>query len=80
MGYGAGGFLLVVGLVLAFAIDRDQVDGVDLHTIGLIASGVGILLIVLTAITLNSRRAARTTTTTTHSDGSQSVRDTRTDV
>lgn len=79
MGYGAGGILLVVGLVLAYAVD-DTVSGVDLHMIGLIAAGVGVLLLVLTALTLNGRRGARSTTTTTHSDGSQSVRESRTDI
>lgn len=72
MGYGFGGFLLVLGLILAFAVD-DAVEGVNLYAVGLIMSGVGIVVIALTAITLNSRRNSRTVQTTTHPDGSQTV-------
>ncbi|WP_370287762.1 DUF6458 family protein [Nocardioides sp.] len=79
MGYGAGGFLTVVGLVLALAV-QDTINEVDLQMVGWIMTVVGIALILLTAVTLNSNRRARTTTTVTHSDGTQSVRDTRTDV
>ena len=56
MGYGFGGFLLVVGLVLALAV-TDRVSGVDLTMVGWIMALVGALLIVLTAVTV-SRGAA----------------------
>jgi hypothetical protein len=79
MGYGFGGLLVVVGLVLALAV-QDNVNNVDLTTVGWIMAAVGLALIALTAATLNRRTGARTTTTTTHSDGSQSVRETRTDM
>lgn len=79
MGYGFGGFLLVVGLVLALAV-QDRVEAVDLTMVGWIMAAVGAVLIVVTALTLNSRRRARSATTTTHPDGSQSVRESRTDI
>ncbi|GAA5154629.1 hypothetical protein GCM10023340_38510 [Nocardioides marinquilinus] len=79
MGYGFGGFLIVVGLVLALAV-QDSVDAVDLTMVGWIMAGVGVVVIGLAIATNFDRGRARTTTTTTHSDGTQSVRDTRTDV
>ncbi|GAA5143741.1 hypothetical protein GCM10023340_09890 [Nocardioides marinquilinus] len=76
MGYGFGGFLLVVGLVLALAV-RDSVDAVDLTLVGWIMAAVGLVVIALSALTFNRSRRARTTETVTNADGSQSVRDTR---
>ena len=78
MGYGFGAFLLVVGLVLALAV-TDSVNGVDLTTIGWIMAAVGLVLIAITAITWNSGRRARNVQTVTHPDGSQTVRENRTD-
>ncbi|MBS41876.1 MAG: hypothetical protein CMH83_01620 [Nocardioides sp.] len=78
MGYGFGGFLLVLGLVLAFAVNT-SVSGLDLQVVGIIMAVVGAALIALTAITLNSKRSNRTVQTTTHSDGTQTVREQRTD-
>jgi hypothetical protein len=79
MGYGFGGLLLVVGLVLALAVDAD-VQGVDLHTIGWIMALVGVALILLTAVTLNRGQRARSTATTVHPDGSQTVQERQTDL
>jgi ABC-type nickel/cobalt efflux system permease component RcnA len=78
MGYGFGGFLLVVGLVLALAV-TDRLNGVDLTTVGWIMALVGAVLIVVTALTWG-RRGARSVATTTHSDGSQTVSERRTDI
>lgn len=79
MGYGAGGFLVVVGLILALAV-RDAVDAVDLRLVGWIMAGVGVGLIALTAITLNSsKRGSGTRQTTTHPDGSQTTTERRDD-
>lgn len=73
MGYGAGGFLVVVGLILALAV-QDAVDAVDLRMVGWIMAAVGLALIVLTAVTLNNRRGTGgTVQTTTHPDGSQTT-------
>ena len=79
MGYGFGGFLLVVGLILALAVD-DAVQGVDLTTVGWIMAAVGLVVILLTAITLTSGRRARSSATTLHPDGSQTVEERRTDL
>jgi hypothetical protein len=79
MGYGFGGFLVVVGLVLALAVDR-TVQGVDLTTIGWIVAAVGVVVLALTAITLNSGRRARSVTTTVHPDGTQTTQESRSDV
>lgn len=80
MGYGLGAFLLAVGLVLALAV-RDNVDAVDLTTVGWIMAAVGILLLALTALTAGRGRRIRTSGTVSHADGSQqTVRDTRTEI
>jgi hypothetical protein len=75
MGYGLGVFLLALGLILALAV-QDSLGAIDLTTIGWILCLAGVLVIVLTAVQLNSRRRSATTTTstTTHPDGSQTVR------
>jgi uncharacterized protein YacL len=79
MGYGFGAFLLVVGLVLALAV-TDQVSGVDLTMVGWIMTIVGVVVIVLIAATMNRARGTRSVATTTHSDGSQSVSERRTEI
>lgn len=78
MGYGFGAFLLVVGLVLALAV-TDGINGVDVTMIGWIMALVGLVLIVLTAVTWNSGRRSRAVQTVTHPDGTQTVRENRTD-
>jgi membrane protein implicated in regulation of membrane protease activity len=70
MGYGLGVFLLALGLILALAV-TDSLSGVDLTMVGWILAAVGLLAIVLTAISTN--RARRSTAVTTHADGSQTV-------
>ena len=79
MGYGFGGFLVVVGLVLALAV-RDSVDAIDLTMIGWILTAVGIVVLALTAFTLNSGRRSRNQQTVVHPDGSQTVTENRTDL
>lgn len=79
MGYGLGAFLLAVGLVLALAV-RDSISAVDLTLVGWILAGVGLLVIVLVAITAGGGRRVRSQQTVTHPDGSQTVRDSRTDI
>lgn len=76
MGYGFGGFLTAVGLILALAV-TDQVSGVDLTTVGWILTAVGVVLLALTAATAGRRGAARSTVTTTDAAGNQSVRESR---
>lgn len=79
MGYGLGIFLLALGLILAFAV-TDAISGVDLTVVGYILTAAGVLVIVITAVTLNSRRRSHAVTTTTHADGSQAVSERRTDL
>lgn len=77
MGYGLGAFLLAVGLILALAVN-ETVRGVDLQMVGWILTGVGALVIVLTAITWNRARGSRTVATRTHADGTQTSEERRT--
>lgn len=72
MGYGLGIFVAVVGLVLIFALDVD-LPGVTDDTLGWILVLAGVLIVIITAVQLNSRRRAQSTATTTHADGSQTV-------
>lgn len=72
MGYGFGGFLIVVGLVLALAV-TDQVEGVDLTMVGWIMAAVGLGIVALTAFTFSSGRRSRNVQTVTHPDGSQTT-------
>jgi uncharacterized protein YacL len=72
MGYGLGVFLLAVGLILALAV-QDTLANVDLTLVGWILVLCGVLVLVLTAVTLNRGRATRSVATTTHADGSQTV-------
>jgi uncharacterized protein YacL len=78
MGYGLGIALLLIGLVLALAVNA-QVAGIDIHTIGWILALGGILVLVLTAVQTNTRRKATAVRTTTHADGSQTVSERRTE-
>ncbi len=57
MGYGLGILLLVVGLVLALAVNA-SVSGVDIQTLGWILVLGGVIVLVLTAVQLNARRRA----------------------
>ena len=80
MGYGVGVFLLALGLILALAV-QDSISGVDLTMVGWILAAVGVLGLVLTAVTLNGRgRGSHARSTTTHADGTQTVRESRSDL
>jgi hypothetical protein len=76
MGYGLGVLLLAIGLILALAV-RDSIEDIDLTLIGWILAGVGLLAIVLTAVTTMRARGSSSATTTTHSDGSQTTTQSR---
>jgi hypothetical protein len=78
MGYGLGVFLIALGLILAFAV-TDMISNVDLTMVGWIIALAGVLIVVLTAVQANSRRRATAVATTTHSDGSQTVAERRTE-
>ena len=79
MGYGFGAFLVAVGLILALAV-QDSLSGVDLTAVGWIMAAVGLAIIALTAATLTRGRRARTVQTTTHRDGTQTVRENRSEI
>lgn len=79
MGYGLGAFLIALGLILALAV-QDAIEGVDLQMVGWILTIVGLGVLILTAVTLNSNRRKGTTQTTTHPDGSVSERRTEHDL
>jgi uncharacterized protein DUF6458 len=72
MGYGLGIFLFALGLILALAV-QDTISNVDLTMVGWILVLAGVLVLVLTAVTLNRGRSGRTVATTTHADGSQTT-------
>jgi len=61
MGLGGSIALIAVGLILAFAVNV-SISGLDLHLIGLILTGVGILGLVLWFLVWAPRRRASTTT------------------
>jgi hypothetical protein len=77
MGYGFGAFLLAVGLVLALAVNA-TVSGIDINAVGWILAAVGVLVIVLTAITWTRGRGSRSVATVTHRDGTQTTEERRT--
>lgn len=54
MGIGLGIFLIVVGAILAFAV-RDNLDAVDLTTVGFICLAAGIVALIA-AIVMNAQR------------------------
>jgi len=76
MGYGLGGFLIALGLILALAV-QDSVSGVDLTMVGWILAAVGAVLLAVTAFTLNGGRTRKTEAVTTHPDGTQSAHEQR---
>ncbi|MBO0983047.1 DUF6458 family protein [Rathayibacter sp. ZW T2_19] len=61
MSIGAGIFLLVVGAVLAFAVDV-QLAGVDLTLIGYILMAAGLVGLILGLVLMTRRRQAVATT------------------
>lgn len=79
MGYGFGGFLVVVGLVLALAV-TDSINEVDLTAVGWIMAAVGVALIALTAFSLNSRRETRSVATNVDAEGRQTTTERRTEM
>ncbi|MCW2848300.1 MAG: hypothetical protein JWR90_2274 [Marmoricola sp.] len=76
MGYGLGIALLVIGLVLALAVNA-SVSGIDVQMLGWILVLGGVLVLVLTGVQLNMRRRTTAARVTTHADGSQTVSERR---
>ena len=61
MGLGGSIALIAIGLILAFAVNF-TIAGLDVHLIGYILAGVGILGLVLWFLVWAPRRRAMTTT------------------
>ncbi len=59
MALGTSIFLIAVGAVLAFALDRDVVSVFNVNIIGYILMAVGVLGLILSFV-LNSRRSSNT--------------------
>ncbi len=78
MGYGFGIFLAALGLILIFALEV-EVPGIGEDALGWILVVAGLLIVVITAVQMNSRRSSATVQRTTHSDGSQTVQERNTD-
>jgi uncharacterized protein YacL len=76
MGYGLGIALLVIGLVLALAVNA-SVSGIDIQTVGWIMVLGGVIVLVLTAVQLNTRRRTSAARVTTHADGTQTASENR---
>jgi hypothetical protein len=58
MGIGASIFLIAAGAVMAFAIEVDSAEGININNIGVILMVVGALGLVMTAIVFGPRRRA----------------------
>ena len=68
MGLGGAIALIAIGLILAFAVNV-TVAGLDVHLIGLILAGVGILWLVVYFLVWAPRRRAVTASRTVRRDG-----------
>lgn len=73
MGYGGAVGLIVVGLILALAINEEQVGPVNVGMIGWILTLAGIALLVLSIAQQNTRRRTSTVATTTDAHGRQAT-------
>lgn len=59
MGIGSGIALFVIGAILAFAVNIDTGGYVDLHLIGYILMGAGVVVFLISlALVLRSRRTS----------------------
>lgn len=63
MSIGGGIFLIVIGAILAFALNFD-VAGIDIHLIGYILMAAGALVTILGIIFLTRRRSVVSTSRT----------------
>lgn len=63
MSIGGGIFLIVVGAILAFALNF-QVAGIDIHLIGYILMAAGALITILGIVLLTRRRSVVSTSRT----------------
>jgi hypothetical protein len=73
MGFGGPIGLIVVGLILAFALNDQQVGPLNMWTLGIILALAGVLWLVLTMVQQNTKRRHTTTATTTDAHGRQAT-------
>ena len=73
MGYGLGVALIVVGLIFALALASYSSV---LAMVGWILVVGGVLVVVLTAVQLNTRRRSTTTTRTVDAQGRETITET----
>ena len=62
MGIGSGIALFVIGAILAFAVNIDTGGFVDLHLIGYILMGAGVVVFLISLILVMRRRRVESTT------------------
>lgn len=79
MGYGLGILLIVLGAIVLWVLEVD-IPGLGDQGLGWILIAAGAAVLLITAIQLNARRGATTRQTTTHSDGSQTTEERRTEM
>lgn|GEM_PF-138060 len=63
MGIGTGIFLFVIGAIVAFAISL-TVPGVDLHIIGYLLMGAGVVVFLISLVMVTRKRSSVSTTRT----------------
>jgi hypothetical protein len=68
MGLGGAIALIAIGLILAFAVNV-TIAGLDVHLIGLILAGVGVLWLVIYFVLWAPRRRAVTASHSVRRDG-----------
>jgi len=73
MGFGGPIGLTVVGLVLAFAFNEQQVGPLEITTLGYILILAGVLWLVLTLVQQNTKRRHTTTAVATDAEGRQAT-------
>ena len=73
MGFGGPIGLIVVGLILAFALNDQQVGPLNMWPLGIILALAGALWLVLTIVQQNTKRRHTTTATTTDAQGRQAT-------
>lgn len=61
MGIGASIFLLAIGAILAFAVNT-TISGLDIHVVGYILMGAGLIGLLLFLVVFNRGRGPRTAT------------------
>ncbi len=73
MGFGGPIGLIVVGLVLAFAFNEQEVGPLQVTVLGYILILAGVLWLILTMVQQNTKRRHTTTATATDAEGRQAT-------